>query len=35
MIFSNIPIVDLGVNLGGELTIFGRVSRMEVREGIM
>ena len=33
--FSNVPMVDLGVSFGGELTIFGSVSRMEVREGTM
>ena len=31
--FSNMPIVDLGVNFGGGFTILGKVSRIEVREG--
>ena len=35
MMFSKVPIVDFGVNFGGGLTIFGNVSRIDVRDGTM
>jgi hypothetical protein len=34
-IFSNVPMVDFGLSFGGEATIRGRVSRIEVRDGVM
>ena len=33
--FSNVPIVDLGVSFGGLATIRPSVSRIDVREGTM
>ena len=33
--FSNVPIVDFGLSFGGDATIRGSVSRIDVREGVM
>ena len=33
--FSKVPIVDFGLSFGGDATIRGSVSRIDVREGVM
>lgn len=33
--FSNVPMVDFGLSLGGEATILPNVSNIDVREGTM
>ena len=34
-IVPKLPVVDFGLSLGGDVTTFGSVSRMDVRDGTM